>query len=175
MQMHYNLWTTRQPDRSRIRLQLASAESELAELIDFPLAAPVEIPCPTGFEGPQCERAAAINQVAELYGEDARYTPDWLLRECGQRLADYAENTGEAAIGYCDYPISGGLTVLGVSGHMHELGRRFRLELNPESEAPQMLLDIPRWDFHWQDQYYFRRAAETVSNGDVLAHDLRLG
>ena len=48
VQMHYNLWTTRQPDRSQVILQLEPAENKLAELIDVPLTAPVEIPCPTG-------------------------------------------------------------------------------------------------------------------------------
>lgn len=167
VQMHYNLWTTRQPDRSRIVLQLESAENELAELIDFPLAAPVEIPCPAGVTGPQCDREAAIERVADLYGDDARHTPDYLLRECGQSIADYAENSGENAVGYCDYPITGPLTVFGVSGHMHELGRSFRLELNPESEAPLLLLDIPRWDFHWQDHYLFVEPLQIV-RGDVL-------
>ena len=167
VEMHYNLWTTRQPDRSRVVLQLEAAESELAELQIVSLAAPVEIPCPSGTEGPQCERQAAIERVAELYGEDARYTPDYLLRECGQTLADYAANTGENARGFCDYPITGSLTLYGVSGHMHELGRSFRMELNPDSAAPLLLLDIPRWDFHWQDQYYFVEPLK-VSYGDVL-------
>ena len=167
VQMHYNLWTTHQPDRSRISLQLESGESQLAELADFPLVAPVEIPCPADVKGPQCDREASIKRVAEHYGEDARHTPDYLLRECGQSLEDYAENSGENAKGYCDYPITWPLTVLSVSGHMHELGRSFRLELNPRSEAPQLLLDIPRWDFHWQDQFYFVEPLK-ISKGDVL-------
>lgn len=167
LQMHYNLWTTNQPDRSRIVMQLASAENELAELVDIPLAAPVEIPCPSGVDGPQCERDNAIKRVAELYGEAARLAPDRRLRRCRQTLADYADNSGENAIGYCDLPIRGTMTVFGVSGHMHELGRRFRLELNPDSEAPQLLLDIPRWDFHWQDHYLFVEPLQMAS-GDVL-------
>ncbi len=167
VEMHYNLWTTRQPDRSRIILQLESAESELAELINISLAAPVEIPCPTGVAGPQCEREAAIERVAELYGEDARYTPDYLLRECGQRLADYADNSGEQAIGHCDFPVTGSLTLYSASGHMHELGRSFHMELNPDSDESLLLLDIPRWDFHWQDQYYFVEPV-TISRGDIL-------
>ena len=167
VQMHYNLWVTNQPDQSRINLQLESAASELAELIDFPLAAPVEIPCPAGVAGPQCERETALERVAELYGAGARRTADRLLRRCRQTMAHYAENSGENAKGYCDYPIRGPLTVFGVSGHMHELGRSFRLELNPDGEEPLLLLDIPLWDFHWQDQYYFVDPLQ-FSRGDVL-------
>ena len=166
-QMHYNLWTANQPDRSRIVLQLASAENELAELMVIPLATPVEIPCPAGVAGPQCERGAAKERVADLYGASAGHTPDRLLRECNQSLNDYAENSGENAKGYCDYPIDGPLTVFGVSGHMHELGRSFRLELNPQGEAPLLLLDIPRWDFHWQDHYFFVEPLQ-IALGDVL-------
>ncbi|MCY3779334.1 MAG: hypothetical protein OXG78_03410 [Chloroflexi bacterium] len=167
VQMHYNLWTTRQPDRSRIIFQLESAESNLAELIELPLAAPVEIPCPTGVEGPQCERKTAIERVAEHYGEKARYTPDYLLRKCEQSLEDYAHNSGENAKGFCDFPITGPLTVFGVSGHMHELGRSFRLELNPGGDESPLLLDIPRWDFHWQGLYFFVDPLK-LSYGDVL-------
>ena len=167
VEMHYNLWTSRQPDQSRVALQLEAADSELAELLISSLLAPVEIPCPSGTEGPQCEREAAIARVGELYGEDARHTPDYLLRECGQTLADYAANTGENASGYCDYPVTESYTLFGVSGHMHELGSSFRMELNPDGEEPLLLLDIPRWDFHWQDQYYFVEPLQVVY-GDVL-------
>ena len=167
VEMHYNLWTTREPDRSQVILQLESAESEYAELLELPLVAPVEIPCPAGVTGPQCEREAAIERVAELYGEDARYTPDYLLRECDQSLADYAENSGEIALGSCDFPVTWSLTLYSVSGHMHELGRSFRLELNPESEEPLLLLDIPRWDFHWQGHYTFVEPVQ-LAYGDVL-------
>ncbi|MDE2638219.1 MAG: hypothetical protein OXI30_17770 [Chloroflexota bacterium] len=167
VQMHYNLWTTRQPDRSQVIIQLAPAENELAELTELPLTAPVEIPCPTGVAGPQCEREAAVKRVAELYDEKARHTPDYLLRKCGQSLEDYAKNTGENAKGYCDYPIASPLTVFGVSGHMHELGRSFRLELNPGGDETLLLLDIPRWDFHWQGHYDLVEPLQ-LSPGDVL-------
>ena len=167
VEMHYNLWTARQPDQSRIILQLESAESELAELMNISFAAPVEIPCPAGLEGPQCKREAAIERVAELYGEDARYTPDYLLYECGQSLADYADNSGEHAIGHCDFPVTRSITLYSVSGHMHELGRSFRMELNPDSDESALLLDIPRWDFHWQGEYFFEEPLR-VARGDIL-------
>ena len=167
VEMHYNLWTTRQPDQSRVILQLESAESDIAELMIVPLAAPVEIPCPTGFEGPQCERKNAIERVAELYGEEARYIPDNLLSACGQSLAEYVETSGENARGFCDYPITESLTLYSVSGHMHDLGRSFRIELNPESEEPLLLLDIPRWDYNWQGGYFYEEPLQ-VARGDVL-------
>ena len=165
IQMHYNLAITRQPDQTVVNLQLEESVSE--ELISLPLTAPVEIPCPTGVEGPQCNRISALDRVAKLYGQEAHYFPDSLLQDCDQTLADYADNTGENAIGYCDYPIPGSMTLYGVFGHMHELGRSFRLELNPDSDDPDFLLDIPNWDFHWQDGYQFVEPI-LVGRGDVI-------
>ncbi len=167
VQMHYNLGITREPDRSQIVLQLDSAENALQELVEIPLAAPVEIPCPAGVDGPQCERDSAIKRIRELFGRGQSRFPNWLLRECEQTLADYAGNTGEGAVGFCDFPITWPLTLFGVSGHMHELGRSFRLELNPGQAEAKLLLDIPRWDFHWQDSYEFVAPLE-VSPGDVV-------
>ncbi len=167
LQMHYNLSTTRQPDRSRVLLEFAPPGSELVELIYAPLSAPVEIPCPAGVEGPQCQRQTALKRVGELYGSDARYTPDYLLRGCRQRLEDYADNNGELARGFCDFPIREPITLYSASGHMHELGRSFRLTLNPESDESVILLDIPRWDFHWQGEYFFAEPLQ-LARGDVL-------
>jgi hypothetical protein len=31
----------------------------------------------------------------------------------------------------------------------------FRISLNPGTPAEKILLDIPRWDFHWQGEYWF--------------------
>lgn len=169
LQMHYNLWTARQPDQTRILLQLEAEAAGLAELTTIPLTAPVEIPCPAGVEGPQCERENAIKRIADLYGAELSELPDKRLTHCRQTLDDYAENTGENARAYCDYPspFFKPLTVYGVLGHMHELGRSFRMELNPDSEDSLLLLDIPRWDFHWQDRYQFVEPV-TITFGSVL-------
>ena len=167
LQVHYNLSAARAADSSQIVLQLESAESDLTRLYEYGLTAPVEIPCPHDVDGEQCDRESALRRVDELYGRDSRYFPDWLLRSCGQMLDDYSDNTGEAALGYCDFPITESVTLYSVFGHMHELCSRFRLELNPESDSPLLLLDIPRWDFHWQGYYEF---AEPVHAhvGDTL-------
>lgn len=174
LQMHYNLWTTRQPDRTRVNLQLESGAADLDELWTIPLNAPVEIPCPSGVSGPQCERETALDRIGELYGEALRELPDRRLRRCRQTLEDYAENTGENARSFCDYPspFFEPLTVYGVLGHMHELGRSFRMELNPDGDDPRLLLDIPRWNFHWQDRYQFVEPVQ-IEFGSVLRMSCR--
>ena len=169
LQMHYNLAITHQPDHSRLHLQLEPAASELTQLLTIPLTAPVEIPCPSGVSGPQCEREYALERMERLYGEETGRLSDSRLRNCGQTLADYADSIGENASTACDFslPLPIPLKVYGVYGHMHELGRSFRMELNPDSENPLMLLDIPNWDFHWQDRYQFAEPLP-AGFGDVL-------
>lgn len=167
LQLHYNLYGAREPDRSQVILELAPAGSELEELIYISLVAPVEIPCPSGVDGPQCERKNALKRVAELFGAENRYFPDWILRQCGQTLADYADSRGEQAIGSCDFESPASLTVFAISGHMHELGSSFQMTLHPDGEDGLTLLDIPRWDFHWQDEYVLAEPL-AVARGDVL-------
>lgn len=40
-----------------------------------------------------------------------------------------------------------------VWGHMHMLGSRLALDLHHADGSVERLLDIPRWDFHWQGAY----------------------
>jgi hypothetical protein len=47
------------------------------------------------------------------------------------------------------------ITVYGTGLHMHTHGIGGRVDWIPASGATQCLLDIPRWDFHWQGSYGF--------------------
>lgn len=168
IQIHYNLLIDRAPDQTSVNLQYADGDSDLQRLLTFELQAPVEIPCPTGMSGEQCDRDVAIQRAVELYDDnEIFYRPDALLQLCGQTIADYAENTGEDATTFCDFEVPISLTILGVFGHMHELGASFQLELNPDTEDSVMILDIPAWDFHWQDRYQLIEPLQ-VSRGDNI-------
>jgi len=39
------------------------------------------------------------------------------------------------------------MTIHGVAGHMHLLGREIRVEVNPGTPHARTVLDIPVWDF----------------------------
>jgi hypothetical protein len=48
--------------------------------------------------------------------------------------------------------------VWGVAPHMHTRGKRIKLDLGALPSTGQgaaCLVDIPQWDFHWQDMYMF--------------------
>jgi hypothetical protein len=56
-----------------------------------------------------------------------------------------------------------------VSMHMHNLGTEGRLSVYREgdSEADECLLELPRWDFDWQDNYQLTEEV-IVNPGDLM-------
>jgi hypothetical protein len=59
-------------------------------------------------------------------------------------------------------PVPAAVTVWGVAPHQHLLGRRAHLELAAPGGATSCLLDIPNWDFHWQ-QFFFYKSPSGIS------------
>ncbi len=43
-----------------------------------------------------------------------------------------------------------------VMAHMHLLGKSVKVTLTPPGGKPVVLLDIPAWDYRWQETYWFR-------------------
>ena len=169
MQVHYNLIEASGPDRSRAWLRVRPATTPLIALETHLIAAPVELPCPSGVTGPQCSRTQAIQDVTTKYGAEAAFTPYALLRLCGKTLADYPQDVGARTkiTTSCDRPFSAPQTIYGVAGHMHLRGRDITVVLDPGTPKEQTLLHIPAWVFHWQDVYCLKTplkvtAADTV-------------
>ena len=50
---------------------------------------------------------------------------------------------------------------------MHLRGVDIELELNPGTPSTQVLLHIPRWNFHWQDVYYLEQPID-ANPGDTI-------
>jgi mono/diheme cytochrome c family protein len=159
MQVHYNLVHGVQPDRSRAVLTTAPASAKLQPLETMLLAAPVELPCPSGVTGPQCRRSAALAALTREYG--SAFMPTALLFLCGKTVADAGPTTT------CDRNVTRKLTVYGVAGHMHLRGRDISIVLDPGTPKQRTLLHIPAWDFRWQDAYYLRDPV-ALGPGDVL-------
>jgi Copper type II ascorbate-dependent monooxygenase, C-terminal domain len=60
----------------------------------------------------------------------------------GQRLADF----GLSAVT--------DLQLNGVMPHMHQLGRKYRLQVSTASGSA-CAADVQNWDFHWQRMYFY--------------------
>jgi hypothetical protein len=69
------------------------------------------------------------------------------------------------------YPFNGGLpadfSVLSVFPHMHLLGQSIKAyAIDPQGDTVKYV-NVPHWDFHWQDFYFFRHVQKTPS-GSVI-------
>ena len=63
----------------------------------------------------------------------------------------------------------GRVPIRGAFPHMHQLGTRIRLDAVAEDGSEQCVIDIPRWDFNWQQTYFFPETDPVlVSREDTL-------
>ena len=140
MQVHYNLLKGAAPDQSSTQLRWMPGDTDLTALHTFLMPAPVELPCREDHDdSPLCDRDAASVDVKKRFGM-AGNTNTLLHLLCGEAIVP--GNTTS-----CTRPISRGMTVLGVAGHMHLLGRKISIEVNPDTPQAKTILRIPVWDF----------------------------
>jgi hypothetical protein len=163
MQVHYNLLNGKAADRSRALLTVAPASAGLEPLQTMLLPGPVELACAKGEAGRLCQRNEALFELGRKYGPAASFVPAGLLILCRGNAA----NPVAGAVSTCDRRIATPTTIHVAAGHMHLLGAAIRLELNPGTPRARVLLDIPRWDFHWQNAYALAQPVK-AGPGDVV-------
>ena len=172
MQVHYNLLNGRAPDRSQALLTLAPASSGLTPLQTVLLPGPVELACAKGEHGRLCSRNEALFDLTRKYGTGAAFVPAGLLLLCRGNAA----NPVASAVSTCERRIAEPTTIYVAAGHMHLLGASIKLELNPGTPRAKVLLEIPHWDFHWQNAYTLATPVR-AEPGDVVRvtcrHDVR--
>jgi Copper type II ascorbate-dependent monooxygenase, N-terminal domain len=140
MQVHYNLLAGQEPDTSAAQLRLAPPKRPYQSLSTMLLPAPVELPCrPKHDDGELCDRDAALADVKERFGAEGN-TADLLYFLCGGK-----PKPGQTQS--CLRTLSEPITIHGVAGHMHLLGRSIKIEVRPGTPQAQTILDIPVWDF----------------------------
>ncbi len=153
-QIHYHYADDVGPDRSAMKLELDALELDSRLLRTRTLIAPVELPCPTGTTGPLCDRGAALADVARRFGPFAPAIADGLHYRCASTPESIASTfDGRSGATTCDFYVYESGDLIGMLGHMHEIGAAYRLTLNPGSDSEQVLLDIPVWNFGWQLGY----------------------
>ncbi len=129
LQVHYNLGTTApRPDRSTVELKLDSSVARRAVYAPFVDAG--WILSPRRFTIPARRKRVTHSFLGEP-------------RELFKTL------TG---VDFRD-----GFTIHSVLLHMHRLGQQARLTVQRASGRREVLLSIPRWDFHWQREYHLAR------------------
>ncbi len=163
MQVHYNLLNGHATDRSRAILTVAPARAKLTPVRTMLLPAPVELACAKSEHGKLCSRSEALFDLARKYGSDAGFVPAGLLLLCGKNAA----NPQSSPVTTCDRRIDQPTKILAAAGHMHLLGQSIQLELDPGTPRARVLLDIPAWNFHWQNAYTLAKPVE-AKPGDVV-------
>ena len=62
-----------------------------------------------------------------------------------------------------------GLKIMAVFPHMHMLGKKLKVTVTDPKGKETCLVDIPKWDFNWQQMYYFKSdEVYSVNKGDNL-------
>lgn len=166
VQIHYFLESGAKPDQSQILFDLAEEGETLAPLFTTLVSAPVEIPCPADVQTPDCTREAAIEYSRQYYSNPEAYFQG-SLSDCGKTVEDYATQDAAHVTSDCEIPIPLDAVLVDVLPHMHTRGTSIRLELNPDQPDHQVIIDIPRWDFHWQGVYQFVEPIP-VKRGDII-------
>ncbi len=152
VQVHYHFEVDAPADRSTLRLRWAEESDSSDEIVVGQYFAPAEIPCGPDERGPLCVRSAAMTRALDRYGPDG-VQADFILGLCGRTAAQVGVLVDAIASASCDQPVNNPGRVVSVLGHTHELGRSFRMTLNPGRADERILLDIPEWDFQWQFNY----------------------
>ena len=76
-------------------------------------------------------------------------------------------STGTVVGSACTRPVPEDGSVATVFGHMHTLGKSFRMILDPGTPREKVLLDIPNWQFDWQLSYSLARPVP-VTTADTI-------
>ena len=155
LQIHYHYEGQPVADRSTVSLQTSPGTDPIKPLDIINPIGPVEIPCSPGADSaPLCNRDAALADDGQLYGPAGSLIEPGLLALCGktadQLAANYVDGVAHTS---CDYRVPEAGQIVTAMGHMHTLGKSFRLTLDPGTPNQKVLLDIPRWNFDWQMNY----------------------
>lgn len=154
LNIHYHYDDAAPVDSSSLALDYADpGDLPIDELQARQYVGPAEIPCATDETGPFCDRDAAMARVFERYGA-AGAVGLGINQSCGVTPEDFADMTNGTASSSCDMAVRNPGEVVSVFAHQHELGATWRMTINPDTPDEQILLDIPRWDFDWQYNYY---------------------
>jgi copper type II ascorbate-dependent monooxygenase-like protein len=174
MQVHYNLLNqpAGQSDRPGVRLRLMAGGAPLVPLRTSLLPAPVELPCPAGESGGLCDRSTALFDVVRRFGPDAGATVAGLTLLCRPD-----GNPAPGRTQTCDHRVDDPGHIYALAGHMHLLGTRITVQLNPGRPGARTLLDVDPYNFHDQRSVPLPKPV-TVAAGDTLrvtcTHDASL-
>ncbi len=85
-------------------------------------------------------------------------------------MANYEMDIAPGDAGYrrsTEYTLPRDVTMVGVVPHMHLLGKAMKVTAQRPGEDAGTLIDIPVWNYNWQDEYYYERPF-SLPKGTIL-------
>jgi hypothetical protein len=142
LQVHYNLQTQTNDISDQTRIELALEDTVKRRALILPWTDP------DWLDGVGMDIPAYQGDVVHSFAYDP--TP-------------YTSYLTDGVI-----PSGVGIRLYSASLHQHLLGKSSRLEIERADGSSECLLDIPRWDFHWQRSYTFARG-KILQPGDKMS------
>ena len=163
MQIHYNLLRGDKPVRSKLVLHTVPGSTPLQPLHLALMAAPPDIPCPTGVTGPRARDrlpwpTPPSGSVSPRSTSSTSSSPF-----CGRSTTDPPAGNSTS----CTWPIRGGETIVRLGVHMHLLGAGMKIVLNAGTPTAQTLLDVTNYNFDFQRTYQLATPVD-VHPGDTI-------
>ncbi len=75
-------------------------------------------------------------------------------------MANYEMNIPAGEANYqrsTSYTLPRDVIMVGIVPHMHLLGKSMTVTATKPDGTQQTLIDVPRWNYNWQDEYYYER------------------
>lgn len=162
MQIHYNLLEGHAPVHAQLALYTVPATRNLIPLHLDLLPAPPDIPCPSGVHGPLCNRAASLKNLGQVFGQPLVDFVNFLESFCGRSQTE--PPAGDTTS--CNWPVGFSGQILRVTPHMHLLGTKMKVTLNPGKPGSKVLLNDQDYNFDYQRS--FNITPTYVHPGDTI-------
>ena len=148
-QVHYNLLVGDKPVTNELTLQTAPKSTPLLPMQSQYLIAPPNIPCPAGVTGSLCNYQASLNYLNQRFGPDGVLMAKGIDEVCGENPND--PPVGDTAT--CTWSVESNGYIDRIQPHMHLLGVKFTMVLNPGTPQAKTILDVPNYNFDYQKAY----------------------
>jgi len=168
LQIHYNLLAanggTVETDRSRIVMEAVPASSTNVKPLTIELfAAPVELACPSGVTGPLCDRNASLRDLATRTDKTSFLEAQAIAAICGKNPTKPIPSPSNS----CDRVMTTDFKIITAGPHMHLLGKKLKMTLNPGTAKEKPILNVENYDFDEQSPTVLPEPINVVS-GDVI-------
>jgi hypothetical protein len=126
-------------------------------------AAPVELACPSGVTGPLCDRNASLRDLATRTDKTSFLEAQAIAAICGKNPAKPIPSLSNS----CDRIIRSDFKIIAAGPHMHLLGKKLKMTLNPGTEREKSILNVENYDFDDQSPIVLPEPIN-VASGDVI-------